>query len=51
MTNNTPTTSGLGKPQIDVTTNEVVIMGTRIERPPTIAPSQWLKFWESVAKR
>lgn len=41
-----PTTSDLGKPEILVTANDVKVCGVHVARPPSIAPSQWVAFWE-----
>jgi len=37
--------------QIDVTYNDVTILGTTIKRPSSIAPSQWLLYWEAVGRQ
>ncbi len=37
-----------GWPVVEVTSFDVVICGTRVPRPKSIAPSQWLDFWERV---
>lgn len=42
--------SNLGKPNIEVSKDHVVVMGIRIPRPPAIAPSQWLDFWDKAKK-
>ena len=39
-------TSGLGKPEIIVEANWVMVCGVQVLRPPSIAPSQWLCFWQ-----
>jgi hypothetical protein len=38
-------TNTLGVPEIVVTPNDVTVCGVRVERPSSIAPSQWLAFW------
>ena len=41
----------MDKPQVDVTMNDVTVCGVRIKRPDSIAPSQWLYFWERLQDR
>lgn len=41
-------TGELGVPSIYVTLSDVTICGTTIPRPASIAPSQWLTFWNDV---
>jgi hypothetical protein len=36
-----------GIPEIVIHNDYVLICGQRVQRPSAIAPSQWLKFWES----
>lgn len=40
----------LGVPEISVTIHDVTVCGTVIRRPPCIAPSQWLWFWNDANK-
>lgn len=42
-----PKTTALGAPHIEVTASDVRVCGVRVERPPAIAPSQWIAFWET----
>jgi len=44
-------TSELGTPEIVVTTHDVTVCGTLITRPASIAPSQWLRFWDFVTHK
>lgn len=41
-------TSRLGKPEIVVSHNNVMICGQYITRPQSISVSQWLGYWEKV---
>ncbi len=42
------TTNQLGVPSVVVDTNYVVVCGVRVDRPSTIAPSQWLAYWSKL---
>ena len=44
------TTKTLGIPEIEVLADWVQVCGVAIHRPPNIAPSQWLDFWERVRR-
>lgn len=39
----------LGKPEIITAKDHVIICGQVVQRPASIAPSQWLQFWERLA--
>lgn len=36
----------IGEPIIEVYHDRVIICGKAIKRPDSIAPSQWINFWE-----
>lgn len=40
----------MAAPTVDVTFKGVTIEGQFVERPRSIAPSQWLAFWRDVAR-
>lgn len=45
-----PERSELGKPEITIGTNHVVVCNHIVQRPASISPSQWFRFWEKVKK-
>lgn len=38
-----------GRPEIVVSKDHVIICGQVVQRPPSLSPSQWLRFWERVS--
>lgn len=42
------TTARLGIPKIEVSSDRVIVCNQVVNRPASIAPSQWLEFWRRV---
>jgi len=38
----------IGKPEVVVAKDHVIICGQVVTRPASIAPSQWLEYWERL---
>ncbi len=44
-------TLGEGVVSVEYTSQNVVVCGVLINRPPSIAPSQWIDFWKHAQGR
>jgi hypothetical protein len=40
-----------GIPEIIIDRNHVIICNQVVVRPSTIAPSQWIQFWETATRK